>query len=354
LSHGYVVWDLEFAPDGRLLATDGGVNVRLWDAEKATEAANIPVDFGKVWSVGFSPDGRYLLAYTHSHEDEAQVVGLWAVDPTAAARRIEFDPGATIWTTEVPTRKGETQRFELYALKGQTMQVFAGGEGTSLAILGEDGSELKKSDRDHPFWRGTLPATQDYYVQLTTPDQDWVAESIPLSIAIAPSGRESQILSYADQSGQVELEYSDYFVIDPEPRLYPILEGSELFRLKFVGTEFFEGTNLMDAFIAIARSDAPDIVAGCADKLIPNEQHLGAETFNDHAYSKWEGAEVAMGHLYLQTTYRTAVGDACYQVTLHEQSVVPELFPSDQIGEYDRNALNEKFRAVVRTIEFRE
>ncbi len=88
--------------------------------------------------------------------------------------------------------------------------------------------------------------------------------------------------------------------------------------------------------------------------MLPNEQFQGSETLNRQPYSKWVGLDLAMGHLYGQTSYRTVVGNACYQITLHESSVDPDLFREGEIIEYDTVELTERFRSLVQSIDYSE
>ena len=351
LPHGYAVWNMEISPDGGLLVTAKDNRVRLWDVSQGIEIANLHVKSGNVGKVAFSPDGRYLLAYAQGSDSGGDVVELWAVDTTASATRIEFEPGATTWSTETPTTRGETQRFALYALAGQTMQVFVSGKGTSLTIRTEDGSMLMTSYLSQDFWRGKLPLSQDYFIELDTLDLERAEESVSMSIAIAPSGQESQSFSYSDPGGYFELEFSDYFAIDMRPRLNPILKGEELLRLAFVGTEFYDGTTLQEAFVAIARSDDPEIVANCSDAIDPYEQDQGRETISGHSYSKWSASDGGMGQFYFQTAYRTGHEGACYEVILYENALVAEHFaPELLLKEFDRADLVEKMRDILHTL----
>ena len=57
------VWDLEFSPDGRTLATasDDG-SVRLWDPSGLRDLCRLARPAGKVHALAFSPDGRQLAS----------------------------------------------------------------------------------------------------------------------------------------------------------------------------------------------------------------------------------------------------------------------------------------------------
>jgi hypothetical protein len=92
--------------------------------------------------------------------------------PTAAATRIEFSPGTTYDVIRGELAPGGIARYVLRAQAGQLMEVsISTGEGIQLSVQGADGTVLK-SAAGTPFFRGTLPSTQDYLLILTAGDQN--------------------------------------------------------------------------------------------------------------------------------------------------------------------------------------
>jgi hypothetical protein len=107
------------------------------------------------------------------------------IEPLAATpTRIQFQAGTT-WATvggELPA--GGSQTYILRALGGQTMHVsvLSPGNSVGLSVWGADGSFLKWYGDGVPAWRGQLPATQDYYLEVITTD----ASSYSLTVEIPP------------------------------------------------------------------------------------------------------------------------------------------------------------------------
>lgn len=82
LAHESTVLHMEFSPDGDLLATVAGGEFHLWDIAAGTEISGIRSEARAVVRVGFTPDGRYLLAYGYA-DGSGDIVELWAVAPEA-------------------------------------------------------------------------------------------------------------------------------------------------------------------------------------------------------------------------------------------------------------------------------
>lgn len=62
-SHSQRVWSVGFSPDGRRLATGSAdLTVRLWDVEHGESVATFADFSDPVYNVVFSPDGQRLFA----------------------------------------------------------------------------------------------------------------------------------------------------------------------------------------------------------------------------------------------------------------------------------------------------
>jgi WD40 repeat protein len=86
------VWALAFSPDGRLLATGGGIldnpgDIRLWDLHVWKERASLMGHAGGVNGLDFSPDGTLLV--TDGYD---RTLRLWDV---ATGRQRALVPGVT-------------------------------------------------------------------------------------------------------------------------------------------------------------------------------------------------------------------------------------------------------------------
>jgi hypothetical protein len=85
------------------------------------------------------------------------------------ASRITFAPGAMSATVRGSIAAGEIERLVLRALAGQTMSVAVTSnppDKVIVVIFGADGNVLISDHATTPTWSGTLPLTQDYFIDL--------------------------------------------------------------------------------------------------------------------------------------------------------------------------------------------
>ncbi len=91
-----------------------------------------------------------------------------ASQPTQEPQRIEFAAGATSAAESGHLDASGSALYVLRALQGQTMTVeltFSQGQA-SLSVWGADGSVLMSDHSEASSFQGSLPASQDYYIQL--------------------------------------------------------------------------------------------------------------------------------------------------------------------------------------------
>ena len=91
--------------------------------------------------------------------------------PTPQRSRVQFQPGATSAAVSGELAPGGTRTYLLRASAGQIMQVTLWANvGARILIWGADGSRLNRG-MEEEGWQGTLPKTQDYFIQVVGGDQ---------------------------------------------------------------------------------------------------------------------------------------------------------------------------------------
>jgi len=115
-----------------------------------------------------------------------------------APKRINFAAGATYGTASGAIKSGQTQNFVMAAQQGQPMLAFVSSQNNdvTMSIITGSGITLLPASQAWSNWQGTLPATQDYYIQVIggASEQDyslWV--SIPSRIQFAPGATSATV-----------------------------------------------------------------------------------------------------------------------------------------------------------------
>ncbi len=272
--------------------------------------------------------------------------------------RIEFEAGGTGATLEGTLQVGETERYVLHAFAGQIMRVYVEPEGAILRIYGESGTELKSQDDLDPFWRGELPATQDYFIEVAHSAEaigPW-DRPLLLSITINPLGQELQWIDYRDGLNGFALRYSDYFATGEPPPEIPPMKGEPVFSLRFTGSEYFQKTNLGDVYFILAVSEDAEILSNCTAPAVPQaEQPLDPIEVDGVPFQRAELGDVAAGNLYDLRVHRALHAGACYEIVFFIHSSSIGAYPVEfGIVEFDLQGILDHLGSVLNTVQFIE
>jgi hypothetical protein len=105
---------------------------------------------------------------------------------TIPVQRIVFPPGGDSATRNGMLRNGGMNRYVLAAQADQTLNanVTSPENTVILVIFGKDGTVLLTDHVDQSSYSGTLPSTQDYYIDVRA--TDGTSASYTLSVTIPP------------------------------------------------------------------------------------------------------------------------------------------------------------------------
>ena len=220
-----------------------------------------------------------------------------------------------------------------------------------LEIKGQNGVVLcPLKDYSCTFWRGTLPATQEYFITITPQ----VPAVFSMRIAINPPGSANQYFDYADPQGKFTLSYSDEFA----PAQFI---GAEVYKfppqlvLQYIDTQQYVPTNLSEAYFLLGSSDDPQQVSMCTQPISFGgpEEIVDEVTINTVNFTKSQGGGVAAGNIYEQIYYRTLYNGTCYEITyfIHYGNI--GAYAPDTVKEFDRTTLLQKFDQTLSTLIFK-
>ena len=138
----------------------------------------------KQWAGRFPSTQDYFLSVVSVGQATSYDLTVRIEPLDSTPHRVQFAPGSTWATLSGDLLRNGSKIYVLRALGGQTMDVgvMSPGNNVGLSIWGADGQFLKWHGDGIPGWRGQLPATQDYYLEVVTVEPS----SYALTVEIPP------------------------------------------------------------------------------------------------------------------------------------------------------------------------
>lgn len=275
--------------------------------------------------------------------------------PVDSMYPLHFGPNGTYVDVIDSVQGGSSKTYSVRATKGQLMSVsIHQNEETTwtyitMRILGADGSVLCADECE--FWRGALPATQDYFVTVM-PSAD--ASDFVMRLAINPPGVETQSFLYENKYRNASFSYTDLFA----PALFP---GAPMYRispelsLRYIDTQSYENTNLIEAYLLFGSSTDSQTLAACTEPITldAGETVTGELMIDSVSFTKTESSGVGAGNIYEQIHYRAAQDGTCFEFTyfIHYGNIGN--YDPASVTDFDRDALVQQFDEVLSTFTFR-
>ena len=176
-----------FSSMGSGYATEDGLTLTTVAVETGQTIANVLVsppgqfECGSMYGIPASPDGLRPAISGPSQECIATLT-LPKTEPT----RIEFTPGAVSAQVSDSLGPQGLGQYVLYAMQDQVMTVnLYPTRPAVLVIWGLDGTVLISDHAGATTWTGTLPLSQDYYIDVRS--QSGETQNYTLGVSIPPA-----------------------------------------------------------------------------------------------------------------------------------------------------------------------
>lgn len=261
----------------------------------------------------------------------------------AAIEEIAF-PVDTKWVDITKHFPAESDRtFHIKATQGQIlMAAVQQGALYPIAIVGDDGVSLT-GRWFHPYWRGTLPATQGYSITVYNYQYTPAAVDLTIRLALSASGETGQVFAYHNEELGLSFNYPASFAPMDYPTNSSLLKDTQqLLSLALVDPTYFDNTNLSEAFLVVATNDMQS-----SDCEFGNEH----ETFNSLDFAHFTTFDAGAGSIYQYHVYQTAQARKCFQfiVWLHSSNL-ENYDPSVNIKAFDEAAILRLFTNILETV----
>ncbi len=247
---------------------------------------------------------------------------------------------------------GGSKTYSLNAMQGQIMSVSvlpqANAASTiSMQIKGKDGSVLcpMSADEQCLFWRGMLPASQDYFITLT-PDGEGL--QFVMRVAINPLNMGFQYFDFKPATG-ISLTYPDTFA--PALPMQGNYKTDPVLTLQLIESELYEKTNLSEVYLMFSSSFDSKVVSTCTE---PNQNGGGGPEYPadevvvnglTFVHTTTEGA--GAGNYYQQEIFRTVQNNACHEVIFFIHFTNASNYTPGTVTEFNRDAVMQNLQAVL-------
>jgi hypothetical protein len=250
---------------------------------------------------------------------------------------------------------GGSKTYSLNAMQGQVMSVSVlpqvAASTISMQIKGADGSVLcpKVADEQCLFWRGMLPASQNYFVTLTPDGEDM---QFVMRVAINPLNMGFQYFDFKSATG-ISLTYPDTFA--PALPVQGNYKTDPVLTLQLIESDLYEKTNLSEVYLMFSSSPDSRVVSTCTE---PNPNGGGGPeypadevTVNGLTFVHTTAEGAGAGNYYQQEIFRTVYNNACNEVIFYIHYTNVGNYTPGTVFEFNRDAVMRNLEAVLSMIK---
>ncbi len=269
--------------------------------------------------------------------------------PQTYVTQIQFDLGGTSDDIQGSVPAGGSNTYILGATQSQIMSVSILGGYFPLQIQGRDGQVLCPIEENTEcyFWRGALPATQEYYIIVKSSNDQ---TKYTLRVAINPPGIDAQYFQYQNPSTGLSLTYPDTFA--PAIPVSANYKTEPELALQFIDSIAYDNTNLSEVYFLVSSTSDSQVVKTCTE---PNqnggspEQVVGNEGINGYTFVHNRAEGAGAGNFYQQEIYRMVDSNVCYEVIYYIHSTNIGNYPPGTVTEFDSDAVLQQLYGVFST-----
>jgi hypothetical protein len=315
------------------------------------------VESEPVQSVQFTPTVTFTQIPTQTVIPPTEAFPTFTPPTTEPGQpgEIRFAANGTYADVTDSIATGASKTYSLNAMQGQVMSVSilpqaSAASTISMQIKGADGSVLcpKFADEQCLFWRGALPASQDYFITLT-PDGEGL--QFVMRVAVNPPDRGFQYFDFKSATG-LSLTYPDTFA--PALPVQGNYKTEPVLALQLIDSELFEKTNLSEVYLMLSSTSDVGIAATCTE---PNqkggggpEYPAGEEVVNGLPFVHTTAEGAGAGNFYQQEIFRTVYNSACHEVIFFIHSTNVGNYAPGTVTEFNRDAVMQNLQAVLSMI----
>jgi hypothetical protein len=273
------------------------------------------------------------------------------LNPFSIAERIPYDVNNDIWVyTKGMIESNEPIYFIFSGMEEQEIRLYfqypvdTGNWIDESNIFDINGNVLlAERFSDSGGWKGKLPSTQDYMIDLI-PAENSKGEFI-MQIVNTPPRKESGYFTYEDKQNGFEITYSQD---DFKP--FPNEDLSDVFSMTLDTDKYFTGTILQLSDLVI--SVEPHYPGTNCSDFLASMYYSTKETINGIPFEKFHLHDAATGTQADLLDYVTMHNEMCYRIFVKTLYMRVDKFPDTGLKDFSRSILYTKIDRLLNTFKF--
>ena len=266
--------------------------------------------------------------------------------PAPAWGKIAFAKGAISWKSKIPPKVGG---YVFHAMAGQGAEILVTRPDgrpadAALSLAGSDGTVYQSYDINRPNWRGILPKTENYRIEIAV---QGTTNGTELKVTIYPPMRQRK------EEFNSRLGFLVSYDASVSHKALPRYFNNELLGILLTDKELYQKTNLQEAYFVISRENLQGRQSCLDAKPYAGEvEKQGTWRVNGIDYRHYHTEEGAAGNLYRTELFRTFVHSFCTTVRLFTHETDIGNYAHGQVKPYDRKRVIKELKQIFFTLRW--